>query len=160
MDEATQSIGKYVVGGFFSAELYGIVFDLRWVVGLLAMLMIADFWFGCRESKMRRIKIRKSRCIRRTMNKGGDYFMYLIVGFVLGGAIFEPLHWCTPSGGAAAGLLVACIAESDSIFDHWLKLHGLRWSWKKFFIALIRLKWSDALGTALEKGCETEKEEK
>ena len=157
MNEASNSIAKYTVGALFTTELYGVVFDLRWVLALLSILMVSDFWFGCRESLMNNEKIRKSRCIRRTLNKFGDYFMYLIIGYVLGGAIFEPLHWCTPSAGAVGGLLVACIAETDSIFDHWLKLHGLTFSWRSFLLSFVKFRFHE-LGTALEKATEKKKE--
>ena len=155
MNEATNSISKYTIGALFTAELYGVVFDLRWFIGLLSILMVADFWFGCRESLAKHIEIRKSRCLRRTLNKFGDYFMYLIIGFVLGGAIFEPLGWCNPTAGAIGGLIVACIAECDSIFDHWLKLHNLKWSWRTFLLAIVKCRYKD-LGNALEKASEVE----
>lgn len=143
------NVGKYGSIGLFGAELYGIVFDLRWLVGLLVALCIADFWFGVRESKNRGLEFRRSRAIRRTANKLGDYFVYILIGFFVGGSILEPTGYGNQYIGALSGLLVACVAESDSVIEHILSLHGLKLSWKKLLVSIISLKWQQ-IGDALD----------
>ena len=71
----------------FTAECYAIVFDLRWMILLAFVLIIADFLFGISASKLQGIEIRKSRAGRRTLNKVIDYLCYILLGAVIGKAI-------------------------------------------------------------------------
>lgn len=74
----------------FATECLQLLYDLRWMILLAFILIIADFWFGMNASKLKGIPIRKSRAGRRTFNKIIDYICYLLMGAVLGKAIGEP----------------------------------------------------------------------
>ena len=86
-----------------------------------------------------------------------DYLTYLIVGAVVGLAIFEPLGWATHTTTAAIGLGFGCVWEMDSIMGHVCALHGVQWKFsiKKMIIVLLKRKSPD-LGDAVEEAMETD----
>lgn len=158
MSNITTSTGKAFVVGTMSGEALSVLFDLRWMLVLIVVLIVADFWFGVSESLHNHEHFRFSRAGRRTCNKAVDYITYLILGSVLGLAIFEPLGWATHTTTAAIGLGFGCIWEVDSIVGHVCELHGIKskFSVKRFIIALIKRKDED-MGEAVEDAWEEEK---
>ena len=160
MNNVTASGGKAFVCGTMGGEALGALFDLRWMLVLVVVLIVADFWFGVSESLQKHEHFRFSRAGRRTCNKAVDYLTYLLLGSVLGLAIFEPLGWATHTTTAAVGLGFGCVWEVDSIVGHVCGLHGItnRFSVKRFIIALIKKKDED-VGEAVEDAW-GEKEEK
>lgn len=142
-----------VSSGVIVEELTSVVFDLRWMIGLIIVLIVFDFWYGISASLKRKEHFRFSRAGRRTCNKFVDYLGYLIIGTYLGLAIFEPLGWATHITTAAVGLGFGCVWEIDSIVGHVCELHGIRnrFSVKRAIIALIKKKDED-LGEAVEEG--------
>ena len=122
----TTSTGKAFVAGTMSAEALTALFDLRWMLVLIVVLIVADFWFGVSESLKNHEHFRFSRAGRRTCNKAVDYITYLILGSVLGLAIFEPLGWANHVTTAAIGLGFGCIWEVDSIVGHVCARHGIK----------------------------------
>lgn len=152
MNNMAASTGKAVVVGTMGGEALGALYDLRWMLVLIVVLILADFWFGVSESLRKREHFRFSRAGRRTCNKAVDYLTYLILGSVLGLAIFEPLGWATHTTTAAVGLGFGCVWEIDSIVGHVCALHGItnRFSVKRFIIALLKRK-DDDVGEAVEE---------
>lgn len=147
--------GKLLVISTMGTEALTVLFDLRWMLVLIVVLIVADFWFGLSESIRNHVDFRFSRAGRRTCNKCVDYSTYLLLGAVLGLGIFEPLGWATHTTTAAVGLGFGCIWEVDSIIGHVCALHGLTWkfSMKKMMIALIKSK-SPEVGDAVEDALE------
>lgn len=152
MNNITTTTGKAIVVGTMGGEALSALYDLRWMLVLIVVLILADFWFGVSESLNKREHFRFSRAGRRTCNKAVDYITYLILGSVLGLAIFEPLGWATHTTTAAVGLGFGCVWEMDSIVGHVCALHGIRnrFSVKRFIIALLKKK-DDDVGEAVEK---------
>jgi len=146
------SAGKATLTFAMGAEALGAIYDLRWMLVLVVLLILSDFWFGVSESLHKHEHFRFSRAGRRTCNKFGDYFFYLLIGCVIGLAIFEPLGWATHTTTAAIGLGFGCIWEIDSIVGHVCELHGIknRFSIKRFIIALLKKKDAD-MGEAVEE---------
>lgn len=146
------SAGKFVMWNVFAAEAASALFDLRWMLALVVVLIVADFWFGVSESLKKREQFRFSRAGRRTCGKAIDYLTYLLLGSVLGMAIFEPLGWATHVTTAAIGLGLGCIWEIDSIVGHVCALHGVenRFSVKRFVIFLIKQRYQQ-MGKAIEE---------
>lgn len=154
----TTSTGKAFVVGTMSTEALTALFDLRWMLVLIVVLIVADFWFGVSESLKKCEHFRFSRAGRRTCNKAVDYVTYLILGSVLGLAIFEPLGWANHVTTAAIGLGFGCIWELDSIVGHVCALHGIqnKISIKRFIIAILKRKNND-LGEAVEEAMDDTK---
>lgn len=132
-----------------------VLFDLRWMLVLIVVLILCDFWFGVSSSIQQGKQFRFSRAGRRTCNKAVDYISYLMLGAILGLGIFEPLGIASHTTTAAVGLGLGMIWEIDSIVGHVCSLHGIesRFSVKKLLIALIKKKDSD-LGEAIEESVE------
>ena len=152
--------GSAVIWSAFANEALQAVFDLRWMIVFSLVLIAVDFWWGCRESKMRfvrygdeRNKIRKSRAGRRTVNKLVDYLSYLLIGCVLGLAITEPLGLMGHTATAAIGLGAGCLFEVDSIIDHVCYVHGIekRFNVWKFAKAWVASRWK-GFGHAIDEG--------
>ena len=152
MENMVTSTGKAFVVSTMGVEAMQALFDLRWMLVLIVVLIVADFWFGVSDSLHKHEHFRFSRAGRRTCNKAVDYVTYLILGSVLGMAIFEPLGWATHTTTAALGLGLGCLWEIDSIVGHVCALHGVknRFSIKHFIIALMKKKNED-IGEAVEE---------
>ena len=128
----------------FTAECYAIVFDLRWMILLAFVLIIADFWFGISASKLQGIEIRKSRAGRRTLNKVIDYLCYILLGAVIGKAIGEP-YGLNPITVSITIMILCYCFEIDSIYNHICVLHGVqkRYSIWSIIWKLITFKFKD-----------------
>ena len=57
------------ISGTFSKEALGVLYDLRWMLILIAVLIVADFWYGLSESLQKKEHFRFSRAGRRTCTK-------------------------------------------------------------------------------------------
>ena len=149
------SSGKAAVITTMGGEALTALYDLRWMLVFIVVLILAAFWFGVSESIKKHEHFRFSRAGRRTCNKAVDYLTYLLVGALLGLAIFEPLGWTNHTTTAAVGLGFGCIWEVDSIVGHVCALHGIKnkFSVKRFIIALIKRKDKE-LGEAVEDAME------
>lgn len=146
-----QTTGKTILWGTMGMETLTAIYDLRWMLVFIVVLIMADFWFGLSESLLRRQEFRFSRAGRRTCNKLVDYLTYLLLGVVMGLAIFEPLNITTHTVTAAVGLGIGCLWELDSIVGHVCVLHGMRspFSVKRLLILLIKRK-DRSVGEAVE----------
>lgn len=144
--------GGAMVTKSMTEEIVGVVYDLRWMVALVVVLIIFDFWYGLSESLKNREHFRVSRAGRRTCNKFMDYIGYLILGAFFGLGIFEPLGIATHVQTAAVALGFGCLWEIDSIVGHVCALHGVKnhFSVKRFIIALLKKKNED-VGEAVEE---------
>lgn len=175
------SLGK---NGFtlavFGGELISVAFELRYMIILSAMLILADLWWGhsdtmkryCEAKEkgdtagMERYKWHKSRALRRSANKCVDYVTYLVVGAFIGLGITEPMNGFSHVYTAAIGLGVGCLAEVASIVGHYcyVKLgieikvvDVFKWLWR-LVLNIFRIKSN--IGSAVEQTInETEKEE-
>lgn len=166
------SVGtKTIVWGSIGAELISVVNDLRWMVILAIVLILADMWWGHSETMKRfyeakkignatlqeQFRWHKSRAVRRTCNKLVDYTSYLILGALFGMAITEPMGICDHIWTAALGLLIGGGCELASIIGHvaYVKF-GIELkmvdAWKavvRFVGRMIRIKSSE-IGEAVE----------
>lgn len=163
--------GTRFLGGIFTAELVGVVGDMRWMLALITLAVIADLRYGRGESKQRyaeaeakgdkvgmlQYQWRTSRAIRRTVNKAVDYLVWLLVGMAVGMALLEPIGVSHVFGGVGA-TAIAVTCEAKSFFGHFFYLHGVNYnetSVKGFLqavaVSLAKAKSHD-LGEALEEG--------
>lgn len=145
--------------GTMGMECITAIYDLRWMIVLIVVLIVADFWFGLSESLFKHEEFRFSRAGRRTCNKLVDYLTYLLLGAVIGLAIFEPLNITTHTVTAAIGLGFGCLWEVDSIVGHICALHGVKskFSVKRLIILLLKRK-NKEVGEAIEEALKNDKE--
>ncbi len=144
--------GKVFTWSVMGTEAMSALFDLRWMLVFIVVLIIADFWFGVSESIHNNNEFRFSRAGRRTCNKAVDYLTYLLLGAIIGMAIFEPLGITSHTVTAAIGLGFGCLWEIDSIIGHVCALHGFvnKVSIKRLLITFIKKKNKD-VGEAIEE---------
>lgn len=148
--------GGVVVAGALYAELIQVLYDLRWAVLFIMVLVFTDFWSGLTASvKVRREDFRLSRALRRTVVKFLEYINFIIFGLVLSKACLIPFGIGDNNTGGAIGACLAMLIEFDSIYGHICDLHGIknRISVKRFFVAWLKRKNEDA-GEALEEALE------
>ena len=109
-----------VAGAYsFIGEIKGVVFELRWMLAFIVVMIVADFVLGIIDSVVKRGEdFRFSRAGRRTVCKFIEYNSYLVVGFMLGISILQPIGICSYTISAMCGLGLAFIFEFDSIADH------------------------------------------
>jgi len=148
MEENTHSAVKIAIIGFLS-EWQGLIHDMRWMIALALILILADLWFGVRASKARGEKVRKSKAGRRTFNKLVDYLCYLFIGITIGKAIAEP-YGVDPIVTAITAMLLCYCFEIDSIYGHILELHGVKvkysiWRLVWYILSFKFTKFSEAL---------------
>lgn len=135
-----------------AAEALEVVYDMRWMMAFIIILIITDFWFGVSESRKKKVQLRLSRAGRRTCNKLIDYTAYLFFGAMVGKAILEPLSIASHTTTAAIALSLACIWEMDSIINHILTLHNVNGRFSLFRLAVSIIKKKDKdVGEAIEE---------
>ena len=95
-----------VVGAYsFVGEIKEVVFQLRWMLVFIVVMIIADFVLGIIDSVVKRgEEFRFSRAGRRTMCKFIEYNSYLVLGFMMGIAILQPVGVCSYTVSAMCGL--------------------------------------------------------
>lgn len=164
-----------IIWGSIGAELLNVVFELRYMIIFSIVLIFADLWWGYRESHkryreaeaegdkalMEKFKWHKSRAVRRSANKAVDYMTYLVVGALMGMAVFEPMDICGHVVSAACALLIGCACEIASIIGHYAYVKfgieiGMKEAWKwvvKFFLNLIKIK-NNAINDAVDQTIE------
>ena len=167
------NIGNSLIWVAFADEGLQCVHDLRWMIVLSIVLIFTDFWWGFNDSIMKykkattdkereKYKFHKSKAIRRSANKFIDYVTYLLVGGVLGLAIFEPLGICDHTISAACGLGLGCVADVISIVGHYCSVKNIHFDALAFFkrlIVNIAKKKDEDLGEALEETIKNESHE-
>ena len=126
-----------------TVEFMDMFYNLRWMIGLAVVLIIADFWFGINESKYLNKPIRRSRACRRTFNKFIDYILYISMGALLGKAFGTPFGW-DPIVISAIVMILCYGFEIDSIYGHICVIHDIKTHisiWKiLFMIITLRFK--------------------
>lgn len=65
---------------------------MKWFFLLATILIIVDLRFGVQAARNRGEKIKRSRAIRRTLNKAVDYICWIFLSGVLGQAVGAPLE--------------------------------------------------------------------
>lgn len=137
-----------VVGAYsFVGEIKEVVFQLRWMLVFIVVMIIADFVLGIIDSVVKRgEEFRFSRAGRRTMCKFIEYNSYLVLGFMMGIAILQPVGVCSYTVSAMCGLGLAIVFEFDSIVDHVCNIHGIknRVSIKRILVSMIKKKYGVA----------------
>lgn len=152
-----------VAGAYsFIGEIRDVVFELRWMLIFIVAMIIADFVLGIIDSVVKHGEdFRFSRAGRRTMCKFIEYNSYLVLGFMMGLAILQPIGICTYTVSAMCGLGLAMVFEFDSIMEHICVIHGIknRISIKRMLVGYIKKKYSTA-GDIIEEVTKEDKEEK
>ena len=106
------------------------IYDLRYLLMLTAVLIIADCWWAYRENKSHeeageKVKEwRPSQAIRRSAIKFCDYISFMIVGDLIGTAIVDTFTGHHIAIYCSIGAVcVLAIAEVLSVFGHimWCK---------------------------------------
>ena len=150
-----RSVGKVTTFGLFDAQISQYMFDLRGLFGLLFVFIIADLWWGSRESKHKGEDWRFSRAWRRTLNKFVDYMTYVIIGGGMAYWIGVPMGLCENAQvGMAIGIGLGLMCETDSVVKHIFAIRGIKFSFRKLLISLVKLKspdWGEALDNSLEE---------
>ena len=151
-----------VAGAYsFICEIKQVVFELRWMLAFIVAMIIADFVLGIIDSVVKRGEdFRFSRAGRRTMCKFIEYNSYLVIGFMLGIAILQPVGICSYTVSAMCGLGLAFVFEFDSIMDHICIIHGIknRIFIKRILVGYIKKKYNTA-GELIEEVTKENKEE-
>ena len=170
--------GTRFLGGILSAEMVSVLGDMRWMLLLIALCVVADFRYGWGESSKRykeakeagdkilmmQYQWRTSRAMRRTINKLIDYIVWTVVGMAIGMAILEPVGINHIFGGVVA-TAIAVMCEAKSFFGHFFYLHGVTYDEKsiagffKAFIVALAKKKNEDFGEALEEGFKDRKED-
>ena len=92
---ASATVTAVVAANAFYAELTAAVYELRWMILAVVVLVVADFVTGLTASvRLKGEDFRFSRAGRRTGAKLLEYFGYLIIGVALGKGL-EPLGMFT-----------------------------------------------------------------
>lgn len=168
---ALDNTGTRFLGGLLSTEMIAVFYDMRWMLLVIALCVIADFRYGWGESSSRyerakrkgdkvlmvQYRWRTSRAIRRTVNKLIDYVVWILVGMAIGMAILEPVGVNHAIGGVCA-TTIAVVCEAKSFLGHFLYLHGINVCEKslsgffKAFVIAFAKKKDESFGDAIEEG--------
>lgn len=141
----------------FFAELQALVWDMRWLILLCVALIIVDLRFGIENAQVHGETIRRSRAIRRTVNKFIDYLCWLLFAGIFGMAFAKHFGWNTMLVVDMV-MIVACLAEIDSILQNYAQARGIEgFSLRALIAAIIRGK-NKALGDVIDNVAKKDKE--
>ena len=169
-----RNAGQAFMWGTMGGEAINAIQDLRWMLVLVCVLIIADYRFGRAESRKKykdavavgnatlakMTEFHMSRAIRRTCNKFIDYMTLLLVFCIVGLAITEPYGICDHVICAGLAIIIASVCELASIFGHFLYLKGvekpkLTWTGIGLFLGRVLASFaktkSPDLGEALDE---------
>lgn len=145
------------LGLSMTQELQALVWDMRWMIALCVVLIIVDLIFGIENANAHNEKIRRSRAVRRTVNKFIDYMCWLLFAGVFAKAFAGPMGLSDTTVEAGV-MLIACLSEVDSIFQNYAEAHGReKFSILNFFMNFLKRKNND-VGKALEETLKNENE--
>lgn len=99
------------------------VSPIRWFLLAALALVLADLKFGIDAARYRGEVIRKSRAVRRSINKVIDYICWILVATSFGQAFGTPFG--IPVLPAVV-LLVVYGCEINSCFNNYFEAHGSR----------------------------------
>lgn len=108
-----------------------------WLIVSLVLILV-DLRFGVNAAKVRGESIRKSRMIRRTVNKLVDYICWISIAWVIGRSFGQAFHIPLL---ATIMMFVVCSIELTSIFDNYFEIKGInkRFNVFKFLTKLFKL---------------------
>lgn len=89
---------------------------------LAVVLLLADLKFGIQAARKRGEKIRRSRAVRRTVNKMVDYICWLSIAWFIGHTFGESFHIPTL---AIIVLAIIYSVELASILDNYFEYRGI-----------------------------------
>lgn len=151
-------------------EFTTLLYDIRWLFVIMAVLIVADLYYGVSESRKRfkdthdeKYKVRLSRAARRTLNKTVDYLCYVVIAGIVAKAEAEP-YGANVLVVASIVCLFVVVFELSSIVGHLCYLHGIPYKFnaRTFLVALIKKKDEDiaeAADAAIEDNNTTNKQE-
>lgn len=93
----------------------------KWLFFVALIFVIADLKFGVQAARYRNEDIRRSRAVKRTVNKVCDYIVWIILGYTMGMAFGKPFGIDLLPFGV---LLVIYGVELESIFKNYLEPKG------------------------------------
>lgn len=134
-------------------EMQFLIYEMRWLILFCVILILADLKFGIENSEVHGEKIRRSRAIRRTVNKFIDYLCWLMFAGIFGKAFAPHFGWETMFVVDVV-MIVACLAEIDSVVQNFCGARGIEFSFRKFLVALVSKKSkdvADALDETIKK---------
>ena len=134
---------RNVISGMLASWLTSFiefVEPVKWFIVAALCLIIADFKFGIEASKKRGETIRKSRAIRRTVNKMIDYICWILVATSFGAAFGQPFG--IPILPAIV-LFVIYGCEINSCFNNFFEAHGKK-------LRLPVFKWASSESDIIE----------
>ena len=142
----------------FIAEMQAMIYDVRWLLLLCIVLIIADLKFGIENSLAHGEVIRSSRAMRRTINKFIDYLCWLMFSAVFAEAFAVPFG-IDKMIVTVSVMLLACFNEIDSIMQNYHAARGIDGvSLIQFVVSLVKRKNKD-VGEALEETLNKDKED-
>lgn len=130
-------------------ELQSMIYDMRWFIALCIVLIAVDLVFGIERAIIYNENIRKSRAIRKTINKFIDYMCWVLFAGIFAKAFAQSFGF-EDTTITAWVMFVACISEIDSILQNYIEAHGKKnFSILRFILNLIKRKNKD-IGNAIE----------
>lgn len=125
------------VTAIFSPFIDGWESLIGWLIVAL-VLIFADCRFGCAASRNRGESVRKSRIVRRSINKLVDYICWVSIAGALDSTFGKIFGVPTL---AAIVMLVVCGVELSSIYDNYFEAKGIKKKFNawKFFSKIFRI---------------------
>lgn len=90
MNEYLHLVETFTHTDAFFLGLRDFIIWSRWLLVLAVALTIADLVFGIKAAKFRGEVIRRSRALKRTLNKGCSYILWIVVAYSFGEAFGKP----------------------------------------------------------------------
>lgn len=92
----------------------------KWMVLAAVMLVVADLYFGILAARTRSEVIKRSRAIRRTMDKLTSYLIWIILAYTFGQAFLPLGIELLP----LSILIIIYVVELESIYINYFQYRG------------------------------------
>lgn len=106
--------------------VYGFFDFIHWADGLVLLaiiLIIADLYFGVKAASIRHEAVRRSRAVKRTINKMCSYLLWILVAYSFGEVFGKPFDIdLLPT----IIILVIYAIEIESVFSNYFEWKGIK----------------------------------
>ena len=124
--------------------------QLRYFFLLFPILLIADLHFGVKAAKKRGERVKRSRAVKRTLNKFVDYICWLLLAGALGLAFGEPFNF--PILPTIIMAIVISIEIESSLVNYFeYRGRNVKINWKGLFGKRIKEILDDTIEDKEEK---------
>lgn len=129
----------------FLVDFFAFLQFAKWMFLAAVMLVVADLYFGILAAKKRGDLVKKSRAVRRTIDKFVSYLVWIILAYTFGQAFLPFGIELLP----LTMLVIVYVVELESIYSNYFQYKGKKLKFN--ILKLLKLKFGINLDDVIEE---------